>query len=166
MGADIHLVVEVSDDADFNDVRGVAFAEWPRHTALFVAMAGLWGNECRFPPRGFPRRCSSLAAWNYGAIVCSPEELEDWAGEQPAIVESEALEHVVKGGHFLPPPHEPLVSRPCFSDASWLTLAELSEVISSLNRSTLSLECRATLALMEYLDGEDVCSRVVFWFDL
>lgn len=128
MGADIHIVVEASQTADFLNPRGIAFIQWPRNSQLFCAMAGLYGKPCLIPARGFPEPASSMAYWQYGLSVISDNDL-DAALAMPSIIETEAIDALHKGQSKVLSYKKEFISNPAYSNTSWLSRSEFFEAL-------------------------------------
>ena len=167
MGADIQLVVESAETAQFLHPRGIAFFEWPRHSLLFNAMNNRQGRDGLIDTRGFPEPASGMANFHYGLHVIDDGDMEA-ALSMPSIVRSEA-EEALRAGKSRPLVYrDDLISAPQYSRCSWLTLAEFRRAVEATDNVELhlSLECRLTIDMMANIEARGYFSRMVFWFDV
>jgi hypothetical protein len=167
MGADIHLVVEVSDSEEFLHPRAIAFFEWPRHSLLFNAMTNRHGRDGLFPARGFPEPASHMAYARYGLQVIDDGDVEA-ALSMPSIARSEAGQALLTGDSHPLGNGGGFISAPHYSRCSWLTPAEFGHIISETGDVQLhmSLECRLTIDMMANIEARGYLCRMVFWFDV
>jgi hypothetical protein len=165
MGADIHLVVEASYDADFRSPHGIALFHWTRRSALFAAM-GLSSKHSLYPARGFPDPASSMALYSYGLNVVEDGDL-DFLPETPSIWRSEAEEAIRSGSSRYLQGNKLFVSSPVYSDPSFLTLSEFTNALenSGLEPELVPIECELTMQMMAEIERRGLYSRMVFWFD-
>jgi len=170
LGADIHAVIEYSIEAEFLRPDGLAFMEWPRHSDLFGALGAFDNSAHRMvPPRGFPIHSSYLTQSQYALHVCPDDAVVEYA-DQRVISESEALAAVSAGeARFLENCLlSPSLSDPSFAYPNWITLPEFDTVCTKFmaNPGKISRECLAALYLMKEIEDGEVCTRLVYWFDV
>ncbi len=165
MGADIHLVVEYSNTADFLHPTGLAMVDWPRQTDLFIAMSGLWGHPSLIPARGFPSPASFMACGAYGLQVVQPGDVDAMLAA-PSILEEEALEALSAGKSQFLPHMKDHISNPGYVWATWLTRDEFLQCVAHSGVKPISLEVDVTLAMMELIESRRYHARMVFWFDV
>jgi hypothetical protein len=166
VGLDIKLVVESSASDSFASPNGIAYFSPPRDTAMFIALAGMWGNPCFVPARGFPDPVSSMALTHYGRIVVDTVEdgdswgtariSRDWANECLKSKRSHALDN---NGEW--------ISAPQYAYPGWLRLDELENALefSQVAISQLSTDFQFAMNLMKSIEMHGSFSRMVFWFD-
>lgn len=165
MGADIHIVVEYAEDAEFLQPCGVARVTWPRQTDLFIAISGLWGRPSLIPARGLPNPASYLAYGEYGLQVVDPEDIDAML-TFPSILKEEALDgNVSEELQYLPHMHG-FIANPAWYSPSWLTKDEFLECVRHSQIERLNIEVHATVSMMETIESRGYKARMVFWFDV
>ncbi len=165
MGADIHLVVEYSNTADFLLPTGLALVEWPRNTDLFVAMSGLWGHPSLIPARGFPSPASFMACKAYGVQVVRAGEVDSMLAA-PSILEEEALAALGTGQSQFLPHLKDHISNPDYVWPTWLTRDEFLRCVAHSGVTLLGLDVDVTLGMLALIESRGWYARMVFWFDV
>lgn len=121
-------------------------------------------------PRGLPSNHSHAITKDFYQPVRYPGD--DLWGPYESVSLEDATRWVVEGrSRFVDSGGRAngLVSVPDWHTPGWLLESEVTAAIAHIGRreQDLSVEFRAILTLMRYLEGElgPGCTRIVFWFD-
>lgn len=164
MGADIHVVVEYDEGAEFLRPWGFALVRWPRQTDLFIAISGLWGHPSLIPARGFPNPASLLAYREYGLQVVDSDDVDAML-TFPSVLKEEVFEGKDPGDIRYLPHMDGFIANPAWCFPSWLTKDEFLECVKHSKIERLSIEADTTVAMMEFIESRGYITRMVFWFD-
>lgn len=131
MGCDIHAVIEYCRKRQDGDEREPHWMTWAtvspgRNYAMFTAMAGVRGEEGRaiVQPRGIPARVSFGVMNDYYLYVT-----ENTDGDPQSITQEKADKYLAYGSTRHPTMPQ-YISGPDWHSASWLTTAEMEQVMT------------------------------------
>lgn len=180
MGTDIHAFVEYDDgegqQPEFEEMGAIhsisrAELEIERNYELFDRLAAARASQMETPdikphmrsPKGLPNIVSYVVTRRWCVATTPPEHT--WIGDIPLLVYPK-----FQGATALMELDEvPAIRNPNWHSASWMSLAELEEIVTEMDIDGCGPEVGIRIAIVamrmleeRYGQGH---SRLVFWFD-
>lgn len=164
MGSDIHAYVEQKEHDNWWHLASVSAG---RNYEMFGLLAGVRGSKPLYPPKGIPDDIGWVVQEEYtlwvtdnicdcGERRCTPADAERW-------VRSGSSKWYDDKCHW--------VTHPDWHTPSWLTMAELENVIEKFDQlyydetHTPSRRYVAIHGMMAEMERHCIQTRFVFWFD-
>jgi hypothetical protein len=155
MGCDIHAYIENQPYKESSPEYWWKIADLhaQRNYAMFGLLAGVRGGEPLFAPRGWDKNSSTK--WEFCMWISDEPDADGTCSKE------QARKYVSYGSEII---DEKWVTNPDWHTPSWLTAAELEQVIRAYKEKYSQYESdewEGYLELMKRIPE----SRIIFWFD-